>query len=261
MTSTNTNKQPLFIDRPFIDHSVLTTQIAGSSANKTLQVQGGQAPALIVDMDAALSDDNNSGGVVDSVKIVRSDYQIPPDYTVNTTTSGTEIILESGNTVFIQETGVLTGGGAPFSGKGYYTYTGSTTLTGVNTALNYSGLIASGFSFESQFIYAQYGVTITFYHTRGTTNPIPASGDYAVLFTKYLPSGSQDVDCTDVLPQLSAPVPAAGDTSGLSGGTPVRARGIYLEKGDRLYAGVLPTNTYPSGYTPGVTVIAQGGFF
>ena len=143
MTSTNTNKQPLFIDRPFIDHSVLTNQIAGSSANKTLQVQGGQAPALIVDMDAALSDDNNSGGVVDSVKIVRSDYQIPPDYTVNTTTSGTEIILESGNTVFIQETGVLTGGGAPFSGKGYYTYTGSTTLTGVNTALNYSGLIAS----------------------------------------------------------------------------------------------------------------------
>jgi hypothetical protein len=228
VTSTNTNKQPLFIDRPFIDHSVLTTQIAGSSVNKSLTVQGGQAPALIVDMDAALSDDNNSGGVVDSVKIIRSDYQIPPDYTVNTTTSGTDIILESGNTVFIQETGVLTGGGAPFSGLGYYTYTGSTTLTGVNTALNYSGGIASGFSYQNQ---------------------------------KYLASGQQDVDCTDVLPQLSAPVPAAGDISDLTSGSPVRARGIYLEKGDRLYAGVLPTNTYPSGYTPGITVVAQGGFF
>lgn len=261
MTSTNTNKQPLFIDRPLFDHTVLTTQIAGSSVNRSLNVQGGQAPALIVDMDAALSDDNNSGGVVDSVKIIRSDYQIPPDYIVNTTTSGTDIVLDSGNTVFIQETGVLTSTGAPFSGPGYYTYTGTSTLTGVNTALEYSVGTFSGFTYANQFLYTQYGVTVSFYHTRGTTNPIPASGDYALLFTKFLASGEQDVDCSDVLPQLSAPVPAAGDTTDLTAGTPVRARGIYLEKGDRLYAGILPTNTYPSGYTPGLTVVAQGGFF
>ena len=63
MTSTNTNKQPLFIDRPLFDHALLTTQIAGSEAGRSFNVQGGQAPALLVDMDATLSDDNNSGGV------------------------------------------------------------------------------------------------------------------------------------------------------------------------------------------------------
>jgi hypothetical protein len=239
----------------------LTTQIAGSSSAKTFTVQGGQAPALLVDMDAALSDDNNSGGVVDSLKLARHDYQIPPDYTVNTTTSGTDITLTSGNVVFIEETGVLTGGGAPFDGAGYYTYTGASTLTGVNTALNYSGGIASGFSFATQFNFTQYGVTVAFYHTRGTTNPIPASGDYELVLYKHLPSGTAQLDLSDEIPQLSAPVPAAGDTSDLSNGAPLRARGIYLEKGDRLYAAIFPNTTYPSGYTPGLSVVAQGGFF
>ena len=89
MTSTNTNKQPLFIDRPLFDHALLTTQIAGSEAGRTFNVQGGQAPALLVDMDATLSDDNNSGGVVDSIKLARQgEVQIPPEYTLNASTSG-----------------------------------------------------------------------------------------------------------------------------------------------------------------------------
>jgi len=261
VTSTNTNKQPLFIDRPLFDHAFLTTQVAGSLAGNTFTVQGGQAPALLVDMDAALSDDNNSGGVVDSLKLARHDYQVPPDYTVNTTTSGTDIILNSGNVVFIEETGVLTGAGAPFNGAGYYTYTGATSLTGVNTALNYSGGITSGFTYATQFNYAQYGVTVAFYHTRGTTNPIPASGDYELVLTSYIASGEQQLDLSADMPQLSAPVPSAGDTDDLTNGTPVRARGIYLEKGDRLYVGIFPNSTFPSGYTPGLAVTAQGGFF
>jgi hypothetical protein len=106
-------------------------------------VQGGQAPSILVDMDAALQEDNNSGGVIDSITITRNDFYRGADYTVNSGTSGNVISLASGQIVFVEETGVV--GTAPASGYGYYTYTGITTLTGINTALEYSGGTATGF--------------------------------------------------------------------------------------------------------------------
>ena len=35
---------------------------------------------------------------------------------------------------------------------------------------------------RDEFLYSQGIVTAAFYHTRGTTNPIPASGDYEFIF-------------------------------------------------------------------------------
>ena len=55
MASTSTNKQPLLVDRPLFDSVRVTTQTVGSQATNTLFVQGGQAPSILVDMDAALS--------------------------------------------------------------------------------------------------------------------------------------------------------------------------------------------------------------
>ncbi|NBU72738.1 MAG: hypothetical protein EBS53_15065, partial [Bacteroidetes bacterium] len=93
MSSTGTNKQPLLIDRPLYDTVRVTTQTVGSASSNTLFVQGGQAPSILVDMDATLTDDNNSGGIVDSITIVRNDTYRGADYTVNATTSGTPISL------------------------------------------------------------------------------------------------------------------------------------------------------------------------
>jgi hypothetical protein len=260
MSATSTNKQPVFIDRPLYDATRVTTQIAGSATNNTLFVQGGQVPAILVDMDASLSEDNNNGGVVDSIKIVRNDYYRAADYTVNTATSGTVVSFISGQIVNIEATGVLTGSGAA-SGVGYYTYTGSTTLTGVNTALHYSGALAQGFDYRGVNYGSQPAVTFVVYHTRGTTVPVPASGDYRVVFAKTIPANTQEVDCSDVLPVLAAPTVSAGNTNGLSNTAPLRNKGIYLERGDRLYVGVFPDGPNISGYTPGAHVTAQGGFF
>ena len=261
MSSTATNKSPVFSDRPLFDTVRVTTQTVGSAATNTLFVQGGQAPSILVDMDASLSEDNNSGGVVDSITITRNDFYRGPDYTVNASTSGTPISLVSGQIVFISATGSLTGGGAPFSGYGYYTYTGSGTLTGVNTALNYSGGIASGFLYNGIAYGNQPAVTFVFYHTRGTVTPIPGSGDYRILFAKTVPANSGTVDCSDVMPQLAYPMPTAGNTAGLGSTAPLRNKGIYLERGDRIYVGVFPDGPNSSGYIPGAHVIAQGGFF
>lgn len=239
----------------------VTTQTVGSAATNTLFVQGGQAPSILVDMDANLSEDNNSGGVIDSITITRNDFYRGADYTISSGTSGTPISLASGQIVFVSETGVLTDAGAPFSGYGYYTYTGSGTLTGVNTALNYSGGIASGFLYNGVAYGNQPAVTFVFYHTRGTTNPIPGSGDYRVLFAKTLPANSGFVDCSDVMPQIAYPMAAAGNTNGLGTTAPLRNKGIYLERGDRIYVGVFPDGPNSSGYIPGAHVIAQGGFF
>jgi hypothetical protein len=238
----------------------VTTQTVGSASSNTLFVQGGQAPSILVDMDASLSEDNNSGGVVDSITIVRNDFSRSADYTVNATTSGTVISLSSGQLVNITSTGVLTGSGA-VSGVGYYTYTGATTLTGINTALQYSGGTATGFLYNGVAYGYKPAVTFVFYQTRGTTTPIPASGDYRLLFAKTVPADSGVVDCSDVMPQLATPSVHAGNTNGLGTTSPLRNKGIYLERGDRIYVGVFPDGPNPSGYIPGAHIIAQGGFF
>ena len=260
MASTSTNKQPLLVDRPLFDSVRVTTQTVGSASANTLFVQGGQAPSILVDMDAALSEDNNSGGVVDSITIARNDFYRSADYTVNATTSGTVISLTSGQIVNVTTTGILTGLAAA-SGVGYYTYTGATTLTGVNTALQYSGGTATGFSYNGVAYGYRPAVTFAFYHTRGTTTPIPASGDYRLLFSKTVPADSGVVDCSDVMPQLATPVVQAGNTNGLGATAPLRNKGIYLERGDRIYVGVFPDGPNASGYIPGAHVIAEGGFF
>jgi len=261
LSSSSSNKQPLLIDRPLFDTVRVTSQTVGSSTTNTLFVQGGQAPSILVDMDASLSEDNNNGGVVDSITISRNDSYRAADYTVNTTTSGTRISLVSGQIVFVSATGSLTGGGAPFSGYGYYTYTGATTLTGVNSALNYSGGTATGFLYQGIAYGDQPAVTFVFYQTRNTTVPIPGSGDYRLLFSKTVPANSGTVDCSDVMPALAAPMPQAGNTSGLGNTAPLRNKGIYLERGDRIYVGVFPDGPNISGYTPGAQVYAQGGFY
>jgi len=259
LSSTSTNKQPLLVDRPLFDSVRVTTQTVGSAAGNTIFVQGGQAPSILVDMDAALEEDNNNGGVIDSITIVRNDYYRDADYVVSSGTSGTVISLTSGQVVLIFNTGVLSN--AASNGFGYYTYTGASTLTGVNTSLLYSGGTSTGFVYNGVNYGNQQEVTFVFYQTRGTTTPIPASGDYKVLFAKQVPANTQIVDCSDVMPQLSAPVAAAGDTLGLDNGVPLRNRGIYLERGDRIYVGVFPDGPNVSGYLPGAHVYAQGGFF
>lgn len=259
MASTSTNKQPLLVDRPLFDSVRVTTQTVGSAAANTLFVQGGQAPSILVDMDAALEEDNNNGGVIDSITITRNDFYRGADYTVNASTSGTVISLVSGQLVHIAATGVLATAAA--SGYGYYAYTGATTLTGVNTSLLYSGGTTSGFDYKGSVYGARPAVTFVFYHTRNTTTPIPASGDYRILFAKTVPADSGTIDCSDVMPQLATPVVSAGNTNGLGTTAPLRNKGIYLERGDRIYVGVFPDGPNVSGYIPGAHIIAEGGFF
>ena len=259
ISSTSTNKQPLLIDRPLFDSVRVTTQTVGSQAGNTIFVQGGQAPSILIDMDAALEEDNNSGGVIDSITIVRNDYYRDADYVVSSGTSGNVVSFTSGQVVLIFDTGVVSTPAA--SGFGYYTYTGATTLTGVNTDILYSGGTTSGFLYNGVNYGYQPEVTFVFYHTRGTTTPVPASGDYKVLFAKQIPANTQRVDCTDLLPELAAPVVSAGNTTGLGEGTPLRNRGIHLERGDRIYVGVFPDGPNVSGYLPGAHIYAQGGFF
>jgi hypothetical protein len=259
MSSTSTNKQPVFSDRPLFDSVRVTTQTVGSASVNTLFVQGGQAPSILVDMDAALSEDNNSGGVVDSISIVRNDAYRAADYTLDTTTSGNAVSLVSGQIVSITTTGAMNTGTA--SGVGYYTYTGATTVTGKLGALNYSGGTTSGFTFLGVGYGYQQPVTFAFYQTRGTTTPIPGSGDYRLLFAKTVPANTQSIDCSDVMPVVSVPMPSAGNTSGLGQTAPLRNKGIYLERGDRIYVGVFPDGPNSSGYIPGAHVYAQGGFF
>lgn len=264
MASTATNKQPLLIDRPLVDVTRVTTQVAGSQSANTLFVQGGQQPALLVDMDGPNTDDTNNGGVVDSVQLVRDTFYPTPDFTLNSSTSGTQITLTSGTQVLIEDVAQLSAGGSAPSGVGYYTYTGNVaTVTDSISDIDYTVNTTTGFTFQEIDHVDMHPVTLAFYHTRGTTNPVPGSGDYRVVFSKTIPANTAYVDCSDVMPQLATPVVQAGNTTGLGETAPLRNKGIYLEKGDRLYVGVFPANTWSGGLPAqgGVVVTAQGGFF
>jgi len=259
MTTTNTNKQPVFVDRPLVRSTRLTNQVVGSESS--FVVLGGQNPAILVDMDAALASDNNSGGVIDAIRIHRDNTNVTltPDYTINSTTSGDYIGLVSGQTIFIQETGVLSNPAG--SGVGYYTYVNPTATGSVNTEIEYSG--EPDFTFTPVESGVLPSLTFVAYLTSGTTVPIPGDGDYKLLFTKTLGVNEVAADCTDELPELATPVPNTGNTQGLGPASPLRNRAIHLQRGMRLYVGIQQRGVYntPSGYIPGVHVIAQGGFY
>lgn len=100
MSSTSTNKQPLLIDRPLIEVQVLTTAAVGNRNQDTYQVQGGQGPVLLVDMDRSLSDDDISGGIIDTIELVRN--QAVPDIDFELLASGlaTEVTYTTGSYVY-----------------------------------------------------------------------------------------------------------------------------------------------------------------
>ena len=262
MSSTSTNKQPLLVDRPLSDTVRVTTQTVGQESTNTLFVQGGQAPALLVDMDAATSDDNNNGGIVDAIQITRDDFYRGNDYILSATTSGSGISLVSGQIIYAQDCQQSAVTAVKNGGDNYYKYKGSSAVTGLISALDFTNTATTTGYEDLGLVHGkQPEVTFVFYQTRGTTTPIPASGDYKVLFAKTVPAESGTIDCSDLMPQVAVPTVSAGNTTGLGNASPLRNKGIYLERGDRIYVGVYAEGPNTAGYAKGAHIIAQGGFF
>ena len=262
MSSTSTNKQPLLVDRPLSDTVRVTTQTVGQESTNTLFVQGGQAPALLVDMDAATSDDNNNGGIVDAIQITRDDFYRGNDYVLSATTSGSGISLVSGQIIYAQDCQQSAVTAVKNGGDNYYKYKGSSAVTGLISALDFTNTATTTGYEDLGLVHGkQPEVTFVFYQTRGTTTPIPASGDYKVLFAKTVPAESGTIDCSDLMPQVAVPTVSAGNTTGLGNASPLRNKGIYLERGDRIYVGVYAEGPNTAGYAKGAHIIAQGGFF
>lgn len=262
MSSTATNKQPLLVDRPLNNCVLVTTQIVGTSG--TVNVQGGQVPQVLVDMDAARVIDTNNGGVIESVQIVRQRHYRPVDYQVTTATSGDTIALTPEMTVEVVDTASITTT-TPAEGAGVYTYTGAADpLVETNTDIHYSGGLVNGFSYVGEAPYLRPSVQFAFYKTRLTTTPIPGQGDYKLMFVATVPQDQDQIDCTQFMPVQSTPVPASANVSGLAAGEPVRNRGIFLQRGDRLYVGVVANGPFAAGISnnnDGFAVSCQGGYF
>ena len=88
------------------------------------------------------------------------------------------------------------------------------------------------------------------------------SDGYNVLFAKTIPVNVPAVDYSDNA-EITVPVPQQGTTAGLtSTGVPLRTA-INLQRGDRLYIGVVQKGNQASssGYIPGAHIFAQGGFY
>jgi hypothetical protein len=164
------------------------------------------------------------------------------------------ITYSSGNGYYFLGT---TSGTAP-NGSGYYRYTAASPLTIQEQATQFTG--TNGFSYISPTLPTAFDpLEICFYHVRQKVNPIANDGDYKFVGKISIGSGVSRTDGLAQLPHLSIPVPYTHGS--LEVDTPGRNRGLYLQKGDSLYCGIYATSATTVNYTPGVTVLAQGGYY
>ena len=164
------------------------------------------------------------------------------------------ITYTSGNGYYFLGT---TSGIAP-SGFGYYQYTNTAPLTAHEQATQFNG--TNGFAYISPTLPITFDpLEICFYHVRQKVNPIANDGDYKFVGKISIGSGVSRTDGLAQLPHLSIPVPYTHGA--LEADTPGRNRGLYLQKGDSLYCGIYATSATTVNYTPGVTVLAQGGYY
>lgn len=156
------------------------------------------------------------------------------------------------------------------NGPGYYRYTATNSSTKYTRATQVTS--ASGFTFIGPTIQTDFEeVEVCFYHVRQKVNPVANDGDYRFIGSTKLGSNDNRADALLSLPHLSTPVPyVAGTATVDSQGTaiksleidkPVKNRGLYLQRGDALYIGLYASSATSVNYSPGVTVIAQGGYY
>ena len=254
MSSTATNKQPLLVDRPLYGHALITNQTVGNES--TVNVQGGQAPQLLVDMDAALAVDTNNGGLVESIWIRRNENYCPPSYTVNRYFS--KDFTASGMVVYVEDPDVITATGrlmarvTTLTQELLHICTNDPVQRRIRRLhLCRCGSISSRSSSVCLLPYPWYHYSYSWYN-------------YHTIFVATVGVGASQTDCTRFMPHLQTPVPQQGQTAGMDIAEPLQNRGIYLQRGDRLYVGRVANGVSTSGTTDVNTafyVTAQGGFY
>ena len=160
--------------------------------------------------------------------------------------------------------------GSYSNGPGFYKYTNANVLATYDRATRLT--LENGFQYIGTVLSDEFeSIEVCFYHVRQKVNPVANDGDYKFIGSAKLQSSDTRTDALLSLPHLSVPVPYAGgtgsiDQNGEITGTlaidkPLKNRGLYLQRGDALYCGIYATNGTAVNYAPGVTVIAQGGYY
>lgn len=144
------------------------------------------------------------------------------------------------------------------SGYGYYEYTAASPLVVYDQATQFTE--AAGFRYISPNLPVAFQeLEVCLYHVRQKVNPIANDGDYKFIGKITVASGETRTDGIKQLPHLSIPVPYT--MGSLEADKPGRNRGLYLQRGDSLYCGIYATSSTTVNYTPGITVLAQGGYY
>jgi hypothetical protein len=210
---------------------------------------------------------------VTTTNFVNSQTQIPNGIGVYQYTGSTSLSVRpdtinfsaSNNFVYLKSTL-----GSYSNGPGFYKYTGNNLLTSFDRVTNIT--LANGFEFIGATLSDDFDVVeVCFYHVRQKVNPVANDGDYKFIGSAKLQPNDSRADALLSLPHLSVPVPYAGGTAMTNENgditrmididKPLKNRGLFLQRGDALYCGIYATNGTAVNYAPGVTVIAQGGYY
>ena len=258
MASTSTNKQPMMLDRPASNSTLVRTQTGQLFSSSLLPTSIGNV-TKVFDVDQALTDTQISGAYIDEI-FIRYTKDVNRVIDAVTATGATYTRAAAVLTITLANHNFKVGqklffdvqsGGAPTEEITVTAVTGTNTFTANSSA---SGTITSS------NVNIQKPVDFVFYLTSVTT--VTGTTQFLPLFTASVESvpADQSFSLTEklILPLINSPVAHAGGNFNSATSTLApKLRGLMLPRGSALHVGISGVGSLTNGFYVNV----QGGYY
>ena len=262
MSSTSSNKQPLMVDRPATNSTLLTVASGQSFLTSLTPTAVGNA-TKVFDCDSALTDTSISGAYIDEIWLRYSKRVVEymdakaataGTYSANSTTATITIAaghsLEVGQEVWLDFL-TYSSGAVPIDGK--FTVVTITPTTFTVTIPSLGGTITGNVSVYLPIDFCFYLVG---------TGTITNINQFFPLFVASLPATTTYQTCSltlkGVLPYINHPVAQSGNNVSSSNSNILpKQRGLMLQRGQALYCATSGSTALTNGFYCNV----QGGYY
>lgn len=257
MSATATNKQPLLVDRPATNSTLLTVASGQLFATSLIPTAVGNA-TKIFDVDASLTDTSISGAYIDEIWLR---YTKNNNLFIDASAAGSGTYSQSGTTAVVV---TLANHNLQVGQEVYLDYTSGTAVdekatvtavtSGTFTITSAGTLTTSG----NVSVYAPTDICFYLVSTGTLTN----TNQFFPLFVASVPStaANQEYSLTlkEVLPFINHPVVQAGaNFTTANNEVAAKHRGLALQRGQALYAAVSGTTALTNGFYVNV----QAGYY
>ena len=258
MASTSTNKQPMMLDRPASNSTLVRTQTGQLFSSSLLPTSIGNV-TKVFDADQALTDTQISGAYIDEIFIR---YTKDVNRVIDSVTATAATYTRAGTVLTITLTNHnfkvgqklffdVQSGGAP---------TEEVTVTAVTGTNTFTANSSSSGTITSSNVNIQKPVDFVFYLTSVTT--VTGTAQFLPLFTANIDSvaSKQAFSLSEegIIPYINSPTVHSG-VQALAGKNDFapKLRGLMLPRGSGLHVGISGIGSLTNGFYVNV----QGGYY